>query len=268
MNYKEKIKTKFQKMNRNTLIRRVIAFSMVTITMTYFLSPISSLKNYELSGNTFISIDDIYNYLEVKENQSLYAFDVKKAEKKLDEAEIISDYDISVNPLGIKIYVHENAPGAIYNNKIIGTSAKEYTSSASDSFSKNYIEKYSKHLPILLGELKESKNMTIALEMISKINSDNKYIYYLDSLTNENIFSFYYNVGSNGCLKINIHYDDNYPMDTYVEKFMLSQEELGFVYEACVEKNGLDTNVDLDFQFSEVDVRLVERKTTVKQYTY
>lgn len=199
---KEIVTEKWNKKRFFFFIRFSIVLLLLLMILLYFLTPISRVSDYTLTGNYYLTSDEVLDILWLKRDSYLFRIDENQKEELLNEHPLIRNGKISISPFSFSIDIDELSPCLIedenvllsdrsildeklYQNALVGEKLKEIQ----------------KRIPRVLTPLKtfefntsvQKILMQLSLYLVSKENLDLDYCDYVpDENGVDGTFEFYF----------------------------------------------------------------------------
>ena len=107
-----------ERMKKRKITRLIIALILWAIVIFYFLTPFATYKMMHVTGNVYLSENEVIEYANIK-NTLWFLVDNEKLKTKLEEHNKIEDASISFGINGLNIYILEKYPLAKRNDKYI-----------------------------------------------------------------------------------------------------------------------------------------------------
>ena len=224
LDFLEKVKSKNKRILINTFIRFFIVSLIVIFLSIYLFTPLSSVDNMVLHGNIFFSKDDICEILNYNnpKKKSLYSVNKNKTEELLKNYPFIDEAKVNVNPFQIEINLEENAPSCKYNDDIYSSKGNIISNELlNNSLAETYLNKALNKLAYFISTPIECDNFASYMKIISKVNSEEKHIDYVENKKN-NLIIYYINSNLN-YFRVDLKYNSDYSIDYYVN-FLLRKD--------------------------------------------
>lgn len=206
--------TKFDNLKKRKFITKIFVIIFIFLTFfVYLVSPLSTIQNFSLKGNYFISKNDILNILNVSKHYSLYLIDNQEFKNKLNDHPLIKSSQVSVSIFGLNIEIEERSPvlkvneNEFYFNDNTIRNKDDFTSLISDQL----LEKVN-NLPTYLNvndhqlTLKEINHLQdIYFKLSTSYQQAIKYI----NVISENQYGFFFEYGDNLLYEIVVKFNNN-----------------------------------------------------------
>ena len=155
---KVKIKVKKKRINFKRLITLLLILSIILITISYIIN--IPIKNIYVIGNDIISDKEIIKEAKIDSYPPIIKTNTRNIEKILEKNVYIKNVSVKKKLSGkIYLYVEEEKPLFIYNNKLVLTNGKQ----VENEYMVNYV-------PIIKNSIDDIYEKTIS--SFSKINKE------------------------------------------------------------------------------------------------
>lgn len=270
LEFEERVKEKNKRTNIYFFIRLVIVFLTFLLVGIYLLSPLSSTKNMTLSGNIYLTENDIYQAMNINDSEktSLYSLSKEKTEELLNNHPLIKKSSVELTPFSFNVEIVEKAPSAQYNEKVYSSTGEiiDREIMENESFS-SYFTSSKEKLATFINEPIVHDNFSTYLLMVCKINKEKYCIKYLEADENKKSFILYYKQDGNlPYFRVNLIYDDKINLDLYVNNLILT-EELIAAFNKKINNDELSLNsIDCDgatIEYYPFDIKLTEKQVII-----
>ena len=155
---KVKIKVKKKRINFKRLITLLLILSIILITISYIIN--IPIKNIYVIGNDIVSDKEIIKEAKIDSYPPIIKTNTRNIEKILEKNVYIKNVSVKKKLSGkIYLYVEEEKPLFIYNNKLVLTNGKQ----VENEYMVNYV-------PIIKNSIDDIYEKTIS--SFSKINKE------------------------------------------------------------------------------------------------
>lgn len=203
--FKKDVLKKYNKRRIFFLVRLSFVLLILIMLLLYFVTPISRVSSYSLTGNYYLQDEDILNILNIDRNSFLFKIDERKKEKDLSDYPLIKSGDIDVSFFSLKINLNEISPCLKEGNKdqykiILKDGSIMDKSLLEDEIVGQRLKEIVSHLPFILTSLeKYSSNesiskmiLSLAINMIAKYHFYPSYCDYESNNGPDGYFAFYF----------------------------------------------------------------------------
>lgn len=267
--FERKVKDKNRRIFIFSFIRLGIVFLTFLLIGIYLLSPISSVAQLTITGQIYLQKEDIYEIMNIKNpsKTSLFSLDSIKIQDLLDSHPFIKESKVALNPLGLDIEIVEFAPCAKYGEIYYASTGEEIDNSIMNNESFDfYLSRMKNNIVYFVNEPSINKYFSDYMNIVCKINKKKKCIEFLESSLNEKSFILYYKQdGNSNYFRVNLSYDDQISIDTYINNLVLD-EELSRGFEKIINANPkLETKTVLgkEIHYYSIDARLNQTEITI-----
>lgn len=270
LEFEEKVKKKNKRTTIYFFARLGIVFLTFLLIAIYLLSPLSSAENMSLSGQIYLTENDIYQALNISnaEKTSLFSLSKEKVEQLLNSHPLIKKSSVELSPFSFNIDIEEIAPSAKYKDVIYSSTGDIVPEEIvkNDNFS-DYFSLSEKNMATFINEPIVHDNFSTYLLMICKINKEKHCIEYLQAEENKKSFILYYKQDGNlPYFRVNLTYDDKINLDLYVNNLILSEKLIAAfnrkINESDLSLETIEHEGDVISYYS-FDIKITDKKLTI-----